>query len=182
MDKSRLFIILTSLIIILVAIGSAYADSNDGVVSDGDLSDDEGDSIADDDFDDDFDDDSDYSDDEDLDDDSDYSDDEDLDDEDLDDDSDDDESEEEDGSDEEYESDEDIGDDLWELGSGFRATSKFLDAAASKDMLGSGSQNMSNSQNSNNEGGVDLGITAGNPALLLLLCLLSLILIPFKNK
>ena len=170
MDKSRLFIILTSLIIILVAIGSAYADSNDGVVSDGDLSDDEGDSIADDDFDDDFDDDSDYSDDEDL------------DDEDLDDDSDDDESEEEDGSDEEYESDEDIGDDLWELGSGFRATSKFLDAAASKDMLGSGSQNMSNSQNSNNEGGVDLGITAGNPALLLLLCLLSLILIPFKNK
>ena len=165
MDKSRLFIILTSLIIILVAIGSAYADSNDGVVSDGDLSDDEGDSIADDDFDDDFDDDSDYSDDEDL-----------------DDDSDDDESEEEDGSDEEYESDEDIGDDLWELGSGFRATSKFLDAAASKDMLGSGSQNMSNSQNSNNDGGVDLGITAGNPALLLLLCLLSLILIPFKNK
>ena len=170
MDKSRLFIILTSLIIILVAIGSAYADSNDGVVSDGDLSDDEGDSIADDDFDDDFDDDSDYSDDEDF------------DDEDLDDDSDDDESEEEDGSDEEYESDEDIGDDLWELGSGFRATSKFLDAAASKDMLGSGSQNMSNSQNSNNDGGVDLGITAGNPALLLLLCLLSLILIPFKNK
>ena len=170
MDKSRLFIILTSLIIILVAIGSAYADSNDGVVSDGDLSDDEGDSIADDDFDDDFDDDSDYSDDEDL------------DDEDLDDDSDDDDSEEEDGSDEEYESDEDIGDDLWELGSGFRATSKFLDAAASKDMLGSGSQNMSNSQNSNNDGGVDLGITAGNPALLLLLCLLSLILIPFKNK
>ncbi|WP_295621936.1 hypothetical protein [uncultured Methanobrevibacter sp.] len=170
MDKSRLFIILTSLIIILVAIGSAYADSNDGVVSDGDLSDDEGDSIPDDDFDDDFDDDSDYSDDEDF------------DDEDLDDDSDDDESEEEDGSDEEYESDEDIGDDLWELGSGFRATSKFLDAAASKDMLGSGSQNMSNSQNSNNDGGVDLGITAGNPALLLLLCLLSLILIPFKNK
>ena len=170
MVKSRLFIILTSLIIILVAIGSAYADSNDGVVSDGDLSDDEGDSIPDDDFDDDFDDDSDYSDDEDF------------DDEDLDDDSDDDESEEEDGSDEEYESDEDIGDDLWELGSGFRATSKFLDAAASKDMLGSGSQNMSNSQNSNNDGGVDLGITAGNPALLLLLCLLSLILIPFKNK
>ena len=161
-------LMIVTLVVLLVAIGSVCAGTGDGLLSDGD------------DFDEDNEDDFDLDDDSDDDDNDDDLDDEDNDDEedsddDLDDDSDDEEDSDED-LDEEDESFEEEFD--GEFDGEFTALSAGFDISSAKGMNGE----MASNSNGDSQNSSDLSPKAGNPIGVLLLSLLFLIVIPLRNR
>ncbi|WP_405322756.1 hypothetical protein [Methanobrevibacter sp.] len=155
-------LMIVTLIVLIVAIGSVCAGTDDGLLSDGDDFDED----SEDDFDLDDGDDNDDLDDEDNDDEEDS--DDDLDD-DLDDDSDEDLDEEDESFEEEFDG---------EFDGEFTALSAGFDISSAKGMNGEMASNSAGgSQNSS-----DLSPKAGNPIGVLLLSLLFLIVIPLRNR
>ena len=161
-------LMIVTLIVLIVAIGSVCAGTDDGLLSDGD------------DFDEDNEDDFDLDDDGDDDDNDDDLDDEDNDDEDDSDDDLDDDSDDEDDSDEDLvEEDESFEEEFdGEFDGEFTALSAGFDISSAKGMNGEMASNSAGgSQNSS-----DLSPKAGNPIGVLLLSLLFLIVIPLRNR
>ena len=159
-------LMIVTLIVLIVAIGSVCAGTDDGLLSDGDDFDEDNEDDFD--LDDDGDDNDDDLDDED-------NDDEDDSDDDLDDDSDDEDDSDED-LDEEDESFEEEFD--GEFDGEFTALSAGFDISSAKGMNGEMASNSAGgSQNSS-----DLSPKAGNPIGVLLLSLLFLIVIPLRNR
>lgn len=161
-------LMIVTLIVLIVAIGSVCAGTDEGLLSDGD------------DFDEDNEDDFDLDDDSDDDDNDDDLDDEDNDDEedsddDLDDDSDDEEDSDED-LDEEDESFEEEFD--GEFDGEFTALSAGFDISSAKGMNGE----MASNSNEDSQNSPDLSPKAGNPIGVLLFSLLFLIVIPLRNR
>ena len=156
-------LMIVTLIVLIVAIGSVCAGTDDGLLSDGDDFDED----SEDDFDLDDGDDNDDLDDEDNDDDD--------NDEDLDDDSDD-----EDDSDEDWDEEDESFEEEFdgEFDGEFTALSAGFDISSAKGMNGEMASNSAGgSQNSS-----DLSPKAGNPIGVLLLSLLFLIVIPLRNR
>ncbi|MBQ2962303.1 hypothetical protein [Methanobrevibacter sp.] len=162
MKKINCAFIIASLIILLIAIGSVYAVSENAVISDGDdLDNEDGDEIEVDDEGD--------SEDDGEDDNLDEDDDEDLDDEDDSDDSDDSEDDEEMDEDESYDGE-------------FDGEASPLSAGASLDSAKGMSMNVESGLDNGSQDDVNSNHQAGNPIAILLLSLLSLIVIPLRNR
>ena len=158
-------LMIVTLIVLIVAIGSVCAGTDDGLLSDGDDFDED----SEDDFDLDDGDDNDDLDDEDNDDEEDSDDDLDDDSEDEDDNSDEDLDEEDESFEEEFDG---------EFDGEFTALSAGFDISSAKGMNGEMASNSAGgSQNSS-----DLSPKAGNPIGVLLLSLLFLIVIPLRNR
>ena len=156
-------LMIVTLIVLIVAIGSVCAGTDDGLLSDGDDFDED----SEDDFDLDDGDDNDDLDDEDNDDDD--------NDEDLDDDSDD-----EDDSDEDWDEEDESFEEEFdgEFDGEFTALSAGFDISSAKGMNGE----MASNSNEDSQNSLDLSPKAGNPIGVLLLSLLFLIVIPLRNR
>ena len=150
-------LMIVTLIVLIVAIGSVCAGTGDGLLSDGD----------------DFDEDN--EDDFDLDDDDDNGDD--LDDEDYDED---DSEDEDDNSDEDLDEEDESFEEEFdgEFDGEFTALSAGFDLSSAKGMNGE----MASNSNGDSQNSSDLSPKAGNPIGVLLLSLLSLIVIPLRNR
>ena len=158
-------LMIVTLVVLLVAIGSVCAGNYEGILSDGD------------DFDEDNEDDFDLDDDDDNGDDLDDGDyDEDDSDEDLDDDSEDEDDNSDEDLDEEDESFEEEFD--GEFDGEFTALSAGFDLSSAKGMNGE----MASNSNDDSQNSSDLSPKAGNPIGVLLLSLLFLIVIPLRNR
>lgn len=171
MKKISCSVILASLIILLIAIGSVCAVSDSDLISDeDDFDNDDGEDIELDDEDDSGDDDS-----EDSDDDNDSEDEE----EDLDDDSDDlDDEDDSEEDDDDWEDEDETGDYDGEFDGEVYALSASADFAGAKGMsMGAESNPIDDSQ-----GDVPLSPQTGNPIIVLLFSLLFLIVIPLRNR
>ena len=161
-------LMIVTLIVLIVAIGSVCAGTDDGLLSDVDDLDDE-DNEDDFDLDDDGDDDDNYDDLDDEDNDGEDDSDDDLDDEDNDDDSDEDLDDEDESFEEEFDG---------EFDGEFTALSAGFDFSSAKGMNGK----MASNSNDDSQNSSDLSPKAGNPIGVLLLSLLFLIVIPLRNR
>ena len=157
-------LMIVTLIVLIVAIGSVCAGTGDGLLSDGD------------DFDEDNEDDFDLDDDDDN---GDDLDDEDYDEDDSDEDLDDD-SEDEDDSDEDLDEEDESFEEEFdgEFDGEFTALSAGFDLSSAKGMNGE----MASNSNVDSQNSSDLSPKAGNPIGVLLLSLLFLIVIPLRNR
>ena len=159
-------LMIVTLVVLLVAIGSVCAGNYEGILSDGD------------DFDEDNEDDFDLDDGDDYDDDL---DDEDWDDEDdFDEDLDDDSEDEDDNSDEDLDEEDESFEEEFdgEFDGEFTALSAGVDFSSAKGMNGE----MASNSNVDSQNSLDLSPKAGNPIGVLLLSLLFLIVIPLRNR
>ena len=157
-------LMIVTLVVLLVAIGSVCAGNYEGILSDGD------------DFDEDNEDDFDLDDDDDN---GDDLDDEDYDEDDSDEDLDDD-SEDEDDSDEDLDEEDESFEEEFdgEFDGEFTALSAGFDLSSAKGMNGE----MASNSNGDSQNSSDLSPKAGNPIGVLLLSLLFLIVIPLRNR
>ena len=153
------------LIVLIVAISSVSAGTDEGLLSDGD------------DFDEDNEDDFDLDDDDDN---GDDLDDEDYDEDDSDEDLDDDSEEEDDNSDEDLDEEDESFEEEFdgEFDGEFTALSAGFDLSSAKGMNGE----MASNSNGDSQNSSDLSPKAGNPIGVLLLSLLFLIVIPLRNR
>lgn len=158
-------LMIVTLIVLIVAIGSVCAGTDDGLLSDGD------------DFDEDNEDDFDLDDDDDN---GDDLDDEDYDEDDSDEDLDDDSEDEDDNSDEDLDEEDESFEEEFdgEFDGEFTALSAGFDLSSAKGMNGE----MASNSNGDSQNSSDLSPKAGNPIGVLLLSLLFLIVIPLRNR
>lgn len=158
-------LMIVTLVVLLVAIGSVCAGNYEGILSDGD------------DFDEDNEDDFDLDDGDDYDDDL---DDEDYDEDDSDEDLDDDSEDEDDNSDEDLDEEDESFEEEFdgEFDGEFTALSAGFDLSSAKGMNGE----MASNSNGDSQNSSDLSPKAGNPIGVLLLSLLFLIVIPLRNR
>lgn len=158
-------LMIVTLIVLIVAIGSVCAGTGDGLLSDGD------------DFDEDNEDDFDLDDDDDN---GDDLDDEDYDEDDSDEDLDDDSEDEDDNSDEDLDEEDESFEEEFdgEFDGEFTALSAGFDLSSAKGMNGE----MASNSNGDSQNSSDLSPKAGNPIGVLLLSLLFLIVIPLRNR
>ena len=158
-------LMIVTLIVLIVAIGSVCAGTDEGLLSDGD------------DFDEDNEDDFDLDDDDDN---GDDLDDEDYDEDDSDEDLDDDSEEEDDNSDEDLDEEDESFEEEFdgEFDGEFTALSAGFDLSSAKGMNGE----MASNSNGDSQNSSDLSPKAGNPIGVLLLSLLFLIVIPLRNR
>ena len=158
-------LMIVTLIVLIVAIGSVCAGTDEGLLSDGD------------DFDEDNEDDFDLDDDDDN---GDDLDDEDYDEDDSDEDLDDDSEDEDDNSDEDLDEEDESFEEEFdgEFDGEFTALSAGFDLSSAKGMNGE----MASNSNGDSQNSSDLSPKAGNPIGVLLLSLLFLIVIPLRNR
>ncbi len=158
-------LMIVTLVVLLVAIGSVCAGNYEGILSDGD------------DFDEDNEDDFDLDDDDDN---GDDLDDEDYDEDDSDEDLDDDSEDEDDNSDEDLDEEDESFEEEFdgEFDGEFTALSAGFDLSSAKGMNGE----MASNSNGDSQNSSDLSPKAGNPIGVLLLSLLFLIVIPLRNR